>query len=93
MLRSPFISGFGGGLRTPKSFKPVLETTEKRSSFIQNNLPGAKYGYTESGKIIQNGKRNSGQGHRGLGSMRSTERGNAKAPTTFLRGFEDPRHY
>ena len=89
-MRSPFIAGYGGGLRTPKSFKPVLETTEKRGSFIQNNIPGgAKYGYTESGKIIQNGKR--GAGHRGLGGMRSSER--SKVPTTFLKGLEEHRHY
>ena len=41
--RSPFIAGYGGGMRTPKAFKPVLESssssaTDKRGNFAHDKI-------------------------------------------------------
>ena len=90
IIRSPFTLG---GMKTPKSFKPVLESSDKRNSFINPHplAPYSKYG--DTGRIVANGshKRTTAIPSRGLGAMRSIERGSCK-PTTFLRGFDD-RNY
>ena len=40
--RSPFITGYGGGMRTPKAFKPVLESsssgTDKRGNVAHEKI-------------------------------------------------------